>query len=426
MSFTVPRSEFEGEMRQQLRAAGRKVRMKGFRPGKVPPRVLERHFGGEARQRALEVFFNRAFEQAVREETLDTVGHQRVALEDIQIPEDADFSHSFEVSLRPALELVEYKGLRIESELEPVLEQEVQAALDDLRRQRSRPEPAGEAGLAEGGMALCRLAWVKDGETVLERDGLRLSPQDQLPGVEPEAWRQAVLGKKKGDVVELSMTIPPDFERADLRGAAATTRLELQEAFRMIPPSDEEVQELLGVKGPEELLSTCRDRIRQAKESREQMRVESALLERVLSEQEMELPARMVEAQVQTRRNALKLELEAQNQAIGQGQAAGQALSPEDVERELARQEEEIRTAVTRGVKAYFLVQGIARAESLQVESQDLVAELKDIAARNQATYEEVRDYYREKGLIEQVAIELLERKVRALLREHAEIAQPA
>lgn len=414
ISFTVPRAEFEGELRQQLRSASHNVRMKGFRPGKVPPKLLEKHFGPEARRRALERFFERAFDQAVREEKLDTVGHQRVSLEEIELPEGADLSQSFEVSLRPSVELVTYKGLRIESELEPVLDQEVEAALADLRRQLSRPEPAGEAGLDEAGMALCKVSWVKEGETLFEREGLRLSPLDQVPGITPEAWREAVLGRRKGETVEIPMRLPDDFDRAELRGSEAITRLEIQEAYRMIPPGDEEVHKLMGAESPEQLLDKCRERLREAKESRERVRIESALLERLLGEQTMDLPARMVASQIEIRSHNLARELEEQG------------ATPEEAKAEVERQAEDIRGMVERGLRALFLVQAIARAENMRVESQDLVQELREIAARNQATYEEVRDYYREKGLIEQVGIELLERRVRAFLRENAEVVQPS
>jgi trigger factor len=196
-------------------------------------------------------------------------------------------------------------------------------------------------------------------------------------------------------------------------GAEVTTRLELQEAFRMVPPTDEEIQKLLEVDSPEALQRTVRERIGEAKKLRENGRIETALLERILSEQQMELPERMVEAQMQSRQHARRQELETEG------------LAEEEVTAELERQQEEIKTAVTRGVKAFFLIQAIAADAGLKIENQDLVAELKDIARRNDATYEEVRDYYREKGLVEQVGIELLERKVRILLRAKAEITTP-
>lgn len=414
VSFTVPRAEFEGEMRQQLRTAGRNVRMKGFRPGKVPPKVLEKHFGDSAKQRTLEIFFNRALQKAVKDEELDPVMHERIAIDSIEVPAEGDFSHSFDVDLRPDLELVPYKGLEVESELAPVLDEELDATLADLKRQRSRPEAAGEDGLEESGMALAKLTWVKDGETIFEREGLRLSPLDQLPGLEPDAWKSAVLGKKKGEVVELPMTVPPDFEREDARGAAAVCRIEIQDAFRMVPPTDEELQELLKVDGPEALRDEIKKKIGEAKEARERSRVESVLLERILSEQEMELPGRMLEAQIASRKHALEHELE------------GQGLTKEEVAAEIERQDEEIRATVARGLKAYFLIQAIGNAETIRVENQDLVQELQSIAARNQATFEEVRDYYREQGLVEQVAVELLERKVRSFLRENARITEPA
>lgn len=414
VSFTVPRAEFLEEVQRQIRTAGKNVRMKGFRPGKVPAPVLAKHFGPEARQRTVQHYFDQAFQRAVKEQELDTIGYERIPMDSVEVPDDADFAQSFEVSLRPVVELGEFEGLRIESELEPVMDQEIEAALADLRRRRARPEPAGDEGLPEEGMTLCKIVWTHDGEVVLERDGLRISPFDPLPGAEQEAFRKAILGAKDGQSVELDIVIPEDFEREELRGQAARCRIEVQEAFRMVPPTDEEIRALFEVDTDEALQKTVRERIAEAKEERERQRVETALLERVLDQHTLELPRRMIDAQIQARLHNLGQEMK--NQGL-----ADDAVAPE-----VEKHREEVARLSEKSVKAYFLVQSIAQKAGLKVENQDLVDELKLIAERHNTTFDKVRDFYREKGLVEQVAIELLERKVRRHLREKAEIVEPS
>src|SRR5262249_31742715 len=154
----------------------------------------------------------------VEENQLKVVGSPSVDLESLLPLEGADLSHQFEISLRPEIALSEYKGLAIESELEPVLDQEVESAIDNLKTQQAHPEPAGESGLPENGLALVKVEWVVGMETVLSRDGLRVSPESPTPGCEPEAFRKAMLGAKDGEVREIPMTIPEDFEREDARG----------------------------------------------------------------------------------------------------------------------------------------------------------------------------------------------------------------
>ena len=103
------------------------------------------------------------------------------------IGSDQDFQYEFEADLRPSFELGEYKGLAIESQLAPVLDEEVEEGLAHFRRRQARPEPAGEEGLAASGMAICKLELLHEGQVVLERDGLRLNAESALPGTDPEA-----------------------------------------------------------------------------------------------------------------------------------------------------------------------------------------------------------------------------------------------
>jgi trigger factor len=413
VSFTVPSQEFQGALRKALGEAGRNVRMKGFRPGHVPAQVIERQFGKEIRRGTVEDFVRKAFQKAVEENQLKVVGSPSVDLESILPLEGADLSHQFEVSLRPEIALSEYKGLSIESELEPVLDQEIESALENLKQQQAHPEPAGEPGLPEGGLALVKVEWVAGGETVLSRDGLRVSPDSPTPGCEPEAFRKALLGAKDGEVREIPMTIPEDFEREDVRGKSGTSRLTITQAYRMVPPTDEEVQRLLGASDAADLKVKLRGKIEEAKIEREQARIESVLLGKIIDGHTFELPEKLLDQQVEGRLLEQARELEAAG--------APKDKIPEQVE----AQREAVKTSAERGLRALFLVQTIAEKENLLVSREDMKTELEAIAARNQASVEEVGEYYKKQNLYDQMAIEILERKVRRFLRENAQITEP-
>ncbi len=415
VSFTVPHDEFQSEYRKGLQQAGSTVKMKGFRPGKVPVKVLEKSFGADVRRQALENFFRQAYEQAVQDNELKPVGHQRLPLEELDFDSGNDIEQSFQVSLRPEFELAEYKGLKVESELAPVMDQEVEAAIEDLRRQRATPEKAGDEGLPADGVTVCKLTWTVDGETILEREGLRLSPQQPVPGNDPEEYEKALTGAKEGDVVEVPLTVPEDFDKEDLRGKTGTSAFTIVEAYKLVLPSDEEIMELLQVKTAEELDKLAKERLGQAKEAQENGRQESALLEQLIDKhKDMDLPQAMLEAQVQGRIGALRQQLESQG------------LDAAGMDAEVEKQTPQIREIVEKGLRAFFLVHAVADKEGIKLSQEDLNAELTIIANRNQTSVEEVAKYYRENNLFEQMAIELTERKVRAFLREHAEITQPA
>lgn len=415
VSFTVPHDEFQSEYQKGLKQAGSTVKMKGFRPGKVPVKVLEKSFGADVRRQALEQFFKQAYEKAVAENELKPVGHQRVPLDELELASGKDIEQSFEISLRPEFQLGNYKGLTVESELAPVMDQEIEAAIEDLRRQRATPEKAGDEGLPEDGVTVCKLEWKVDGATIMEREGLRLSPLQPVPGNDPEAYTKALTGAKEGDVVEVPLTVPEDFDKEDLRGKTGTSCFTIVEAYKLVMPSDEDIYKLLQVENAEELNKVAKDRLTQAKIAQENGRQETVLLEQLIeAHKAMDLPGAMLEAQAQGRTQALRQQLEQQG------------LDKDAIEAEVEKQAESIKKLVEKGLRAFFLVHSIADKEGIKLSQEDLNNELMNIANRNQASVEEVAKYYRENNLFEQMAIELTERKVRKYLREHAKVSEPS
>ena len=170
---------------------------------------------------------------------------------------------------------------------------------------------------------------------------------------------------------------------------------------------------MAGVEDGEAFNARMREDIERFKQERETTRVEGRLLEMVLEAHDFDLPEAMVETQLQGRLDTLRKQLSEQGQS--EEEAAQQAES----------EAPNLRTTVEKGMKAFFLVSKIAEEEGVKISDADLAEELTHIAQRNRASVEEVQKYYRENGLLDQVAVELVERKVRGLLREGANITQP-
>jgi len=416
ITFSIDRADFDRELKRALQESGRNVRMKGFRPGKVPASFLEKQFGQEARRQVVERFSQQAFQQAIEEHDLKPVGRQPIQLDGVDFDTPDGLKHGFDVSLRPTIDLGEYKGLSIQSELAPVLEEELEQALDDFRRQRATPEPVEEGGLPADGVAVLTLRWERDGETVFEREGLRMSPEMAPPGADPDAFKEALEGAKIGDEPQLPITIPEDFPEIDdeHKGQEATCHLLITEAFAMIPASDEDIAKSLECEDIDEAREVARKQMVEAREQQEHQRQETILLHQVLDAHEFELPGPMVNDQVDGRTNQVTAQL------------TEQGLEGEELEAEVAKQTATVQEEVEKGTKALFLVSELAEREGLEVTQEDISGELAQIAQRNQAPVEEVLNYYRENRLLDQVAVELIERKVRKFLRENADIQAPS
>ncbi|MFT4542297.1 MAG: trigger factor [Planctomycetota bacterium] len=414
VSFNVEAQEFRKEYENGLRQVGGNTRLKGFRPGKVPLKVLEKTHGVDVRKQVREFFLQRAYQQAVEEEKLRPISHPRIDLEKLNEEEIGGFTLDFEIPLRPEIELPEYLGMKIDSELEPVVDGEIESALDELRRQQSTPEPAGEEGIDENGVVMCTVTFLHGENVQLERENLRLSPATPPPGVEPEAFKDALTGSKEGDVVELSMQLPETLDDEEARGQEGICRMTVAEAYKMVPPSEEDIMKLVEVESADELHAKVRERLQESKGVREQNRIEGALLDKLVETTDIELPDTLLDEQTEARLKQLH------------DQMAEQKMDHDEIHKAMDEQRETARTDAARGLKALLLVETLAEKEELLVTREEMDAEFVSIAERNQSTVEEVREYYGRNNLGQQMAIEILERKVRTFLREKAEIIEPS
>ncbi len=409
---TVTDEEFRRSHQAGLRNVATRTRLKGFRPGKVPPNVVEKHFGPEVEREVIQHFLQDAFEKAVSEKGLKPAASPRVDLEALQHTSGKDFEHEFEILLRPEIELGDIEGLSVETRPVTVGDEELDAALAELKRDLSRPEPAGDEGLPPDGVAVCRVEFLRQNgaEPVLVRDGIRLGPRTPLRGIDPQAFEEALTGARAGDTRTFPFAFPGDFPHPEARGEAGTCRVVLTEAWRIVPPTEEELFTRLEVADEKALRDSLRERILRTKQELENRRIESALLDQLIQAHPRELPEPLVEEQARAKVAELRSALE------------GQGTNASELEERLQEEHRRAREAGSRALRAIYLMEEIAKQKNLQVTAKDLDEELDAIARRNGVPREEVRKYYREKNLIQELALELLERKVRSFLRGKADI----
>ncbi|HUR28368.1 MAG TPA: hypothetical protein VM509_09275, partial [Planctomycetota bacterium] len=311
---------------------------------------------------------------------------------------------------RPEFTLGEYKGLKADSKTEEINDAKVEEAIENIRQQQARPEPAGDEGLPENGMALCKVELFFGEERVFLREGLRLGPDTAIPGVDQAAYKAKMIGAKNGTSVELPLTFPADFEHEAARGQVGRAVISVDEAFKVIFPDRAEVMRTLGQETEESFVAFVRERLVEAHKEQEERRVENVLLDQVIDAHDFELPASMVEEQIRSRQEQMRKEL------------ADNGASEAKIAEQIAGQEQEARKFAVRASRGYFLIEAIAQKESIQVSEEELLGELRAIAQRNRASLEDVTEYYKKHNLLGQVAMELVERRVRRLVRESADI----
>jgi len=410
VSFTVPANDYDSEVARLLKQASTQIRMKGFRPGHVPAALVEKQHGKEIRHEARQRFLNEAYQKAVEGEKLRPLAHPRVDLGEPSVLSGLPFSATFELNLRPDFTLGEYKGLKAESKTEEVTDAKVEEAIENIRQQQARPEPADDEGLPENGMALCKVELFHGDESVFVRDGLRLGPDTTVPGVDQAAYKEKMIGSKNKSSFEIPLTFPDDFENEPARGQPGRAVIHVEEAFKVVLPDRAEVMRTLGQETEESFVAFVKERLIEAHKEQEARRVENLLLDQVIDAHDFDLPETMVQEQINARQAEMRKEM------------AESGASEKRIAEQIAGQETALRASAIRSSRGYFLIEAIAQKESIQVSEEDLLTELRAIAQRNRASLEDVTAYYKKNNMLGQVAMELVERRVRRLVRESAEI----
>jgi len=408
----VPAEQLKGARVQIAGNLRKRFRVKGFRPGKAPLPMVEKHFGGEIDQEVLRFYLERGVQKAVADHELHPAAQPRIDLQDY--PEAGkDLEIDFEIPLRPSIELGELEGLRVDGQEITVADAELDDAIRDLKRQQSRVEPAQDAGLEEEGMMLCKIAYTVDGEDepALEREGIRLTTKTTPWGVEAEDFEKGVLGAKVGDERSFSVELPDEFPIEEARGKKASLAVRFDEVYKVTPPSDEELFASMDVTTEAGLKESVRARIHDYKQGAENHRVENALIEKILQDHPFEVPELLVRDQVEGRLGELRESL------------AGEGLDEATIDERVHAEREGAENASRQGLKAIYLFEEIAKAKDLLLKAEDFEAEFQSIALRNNTSAEDVRKYYSEQSeLVNRLGLELLERKVRSFLRESADI----
>jgi trigger factor len=408
VSLTVPSAEFQQQFQIHLGAASKKARVKGFRAGHVPPSVIEKMFGDAVQRETIEHYLRTAMDKAVKEEKLEVVLQPHVTGGE-GWSRGKDLELALELDLKPAFTLGTYKGLPVERRDVKIEDGEVEKTIEDVRRQQARPKPAGDNGLpATDGMAVGKIEILHDGNVVATREGLRLAAEMPPTGADEAAWKKTLTGAREGSTVDVPMTFAQEWEQEELRGKQGVCRVTLSQVFELEIPTREDLHKAFGVADETEFLAKVEEQLLSAKQEQERVRVEAALFDALMAAHPFDVPPRMLD-------NQLAARLHDSYRQLVQGGVA----EPEAKER-VEAQREATRVAAERSLRAYFIVGAISDAEKLRVAQSELAQEMRRIAQRNRATFQQVAKYFEENKMTPQLTIELMERKVRALLREHA------
>lgn len=398
LTVRLPAQRLEDTVRTRIQEMGRSARLKGFRPGKVPTKVIEQRFGRQIRNEALSEMIGSSFQEAVSQEKLRPAVQPAISTTGTPTNGEIEYTATFEIM--PEIGKIEIGGLEIVKPTASIGEADIDQMIETLRQQRRNWVPT-ERPAQTGDMALFEYSAqaddVRHPETGADRVGSILGSGAFLAEIE-----EKLVGHKAGDELSIDAQFPATFRVAALAGKSAKVDIKIvrvQESH--LPEVDEAFAASFGVK--EGGLAKFREDVR-ANLERELKGVLMARLKATTAEKlvdaypEIELPQAMIENDAR----ALA------RQAGAQGDDAFVGYLP----------------AARRRVSAGFLLAELARQNEVRLDSRRVSEALAMIASTYEEPEKVVELYTRDPQLMSGLQSRVLEDQVVEWVAEHAKLTE--
>lgn len=403
IKIELPAAEVNKGFAKAVQKIAGQVNIPGFRKGKAPRNILERHVGKEAiQQEAFEIVANDCYRKAMADEKLIPVSDP--AVKESKFEENTDMELTLTITLKPEPKLGEYKGLSVEKKEAVVTDEQVDAAVEELRKRGSKMVVAPDAVIMKGDFAIIDFAGTVDGEPFSGGEGkgypLEVGSGSFIPGFEEQ-----LVGLKAGDSADVDVTFPEEYFVKELAGKEAVFKVNVQDVKRKELPelNDEFVSANSEFTTVEELKADYREKMQKHAEEQSETDYERNLIQKAVANAEFEVPEIMVEERVSQMIEELKMNLESRKMNLDMYMK----YSGLDME----KMRENYKATATENVKTDLVLDAIAKAENIQVGMEDVDAELANIASQNGAEVEEVKKIIASNGNMGLLLANILRRK---------------
>ncbi len=276
----LPAAEIGAKLDARLNELARTVKLPGFRPGKVPLALVRQRFGQSLRGEVLEQVISESSQTVIAERNLRPAGTPQLSIS--AYDDGADLEYSLAVEVMPDVVLPDYGQISLERLVAEPDDSDVEAVLTRLAAASRQFDDAGEGHAAVGGdVAIVDFVGPADRKAFVGSDGeavpIEVGAGGPLPGV-----GEQLLGAAVGDRRPLSVTYPPDYAIADLRGLTANYEVEIKQLRSAAPVAiDDDLAKRFGFDD----LATLRAEVRQQRadelKSLARLRMKRALLDRL-------------------------------------------------------------------------------------------------------------------------------------------------
>jgi trigger factor len=409
----VPAESVARATARAARAMAKEMRLPGFREGKAPPSLVIQRLGfGPVLEESIREALPEWYEGALLSAGVSPIGDPAIEMVSTPESEGEPLKFKFEVGVRPAAKLGEYKGLEVGKAETEASDEVVETEVERIREGFARLEPV-ERAAAEGDSLLIDFEGLIDGaafEGGKAEDYLLALGSGSLI----EGFEEQLTGAKPGDEVAVEVTFPEDYQAEHLSGKDAVFNVQVKEVREKIVPDldDDFASDASEFDTLEELRADIRAKVGEALGSRAEEDFRLAAVDVAVDAATVEVPADLVTARATERWERMERQL------AQRGMDPNAFLQMQGKTREELI--EESKPDASRELKREAVVTAIAAAEGIEVSDEELVEALAHSAEHERTTPEKLLARLRENGRDAMVVDDIKARKAIELVAEAA------
>jgi trigger factor len=410
LTTAVPADKIESEVKSRLKSMAPKVKMAGFRPGKVPMRMVAQQHGGRVRYEVINEMITNAFYDAVTEEKLRLAGQPQFDAGNVEDGADLEFTATFEVY--PEIEVAGFDGLEIERPVAEVTDADVEGMITKLREQRKTWNEVKRKA-ANGDQVTINFKGLLDGEVFEGGEG-EAFPLELGAGRMIEGFDDAIVGAKLGDTVEFDLTFPEKYQKAELAGQNVHFIVDVTKIEEpVLPEADDAFAEGFGVKegGIEGLRTDVRANMTRELEQGLKSTVKNAVMDALLEKNTFDIPKVMATAEAQRVADQMA---EQMNSRFGQVPAG------------MEFKAEQFMDQGERRVALGLLLSEIIQKNELTADAERVKKEVESIASAYEDPTEVIKWYATSRERMQEVESLVLEDQVVDFILDQAKVTDKA
>ena len=407
VTVQVPAERVAKEIQDRLVALSRKAKVAGFRPGKVPLKIIKQMYGHQARYETVSELMQNSLRDALAQENLTPLGGPSIEPKNLEEGQALEYSATFEVM--PEFELSGFENIKVERPVAEITEQDIDRMIDNLRQQRAVWN-AVERPAHDGDRVRFDFEGKIDGQDFAGNKGentqVVLGRKTTLP--EFEAW---LIGLSAGAESDFDLTFPADYQAAEVAGKTAHFQIKLHEVEEAhLPELDEAFAASFDVQegGIPALRQSLRANMERELRDGIQAAIKHQVMQGLLDSHPIPLPRALIGVEIEHLASQLRFPPSGDNEKIQQLKA------------------QLFETEARRRVALGLLISRLAASQGIQPDEQRVRGRLDAIAATYEEPAEVVRWYEQTPNALDNVRALVLEDQIVDWVLERAQVTEKA